>query len=419
MKKVWNIIKNFWRVLFLSVKCHSANQNSQRAVALTYYTLFAVVPVAALLFGIAKGFNLDDKLRTSLNNNFSNHGEVLEKIYGFADTTLARASGGIVAGIGIVVLLWTVLSLAGNIEKALNSAWGLACRRNILRRFSDYLTVMLLTPIVLVIVTSTDMVISRSLHYIAASDQGLDVMLMTGFSIAGKLFSVILTGVVFFLIYYLAPNTKVRFKPALMAAVVAAIFYTGLQDGFVLLQKTIFRYNRVYGGFAVLPLFLVWLQFAWQIVLYGAEISYVAQNLKTGLFDDSNSTPASMRLQRVQQLTIAKIIYGNLDINKGATSWQELEDRMGISAVEIDRGLDVLLDAGIISRVEEENGGSFLPALSPEKLTVAGCVARLASFGRNNVPPELRNESCRIENALEVFETVSDENAVNHPLCKL
>ena len=412
-------IKSFFRILLISAKCHVANHNRHRAVALTYYTLFAIVPVTALLFGIAKGFDLDEKLRTSLNTNFSQHGEILEKIQGFADTTLKQASGGIVAGIGVVALLWTVLSLAGNIEKALNAVWGLAARRNMLRRFSDYLTVTLLTPIVLVIVTSTDVLVKKGFQYFQSAYPGIDHVFMVIFTVLVTILPFVLTALIFFLIYYLAPNTRVRFKSALLAAVVAGVFYTLMQNGFVVLQKTIFRYNRIYGSFAVLPLFLIWIQWAWQIVLYGAEIGYVAQNLNTGLFDSENSTPASLRLQRIQQLAIARIIYKNLEEGKGSTAWQELEKRLHISAVEIDRGLDRLLEAGIIVRAADEDETRFVPALAPDKMSIVECLAILNNYGRNNVPEEMTIESAELEKVMNSCADECAKSEINRKLCDL
>ncbi len=419
MSKLFQLIRSFFRILILSGKCHAANHNRQRAVALTYYTLFAIVPVAALLFGIAKGFNLDDKLRVSLSSRFAQHEEIMENIYNFADTTLKQASGGVVAGVGVVALLWTVFSLAGNIENALNSAWGLSVRRNLLRRFSDYIAVMLVTPIVLVIVTSTDMLLHQSVqHWLSANPETGRALVMT-LGVLARVVPILLTCVVFFLIYLLVPNTKVHFWPALLAAVVAGIFYTLMQDGFVFLQRSIFRYNRIYGSFAVLPLFLIWVQWGWQIVLYGAEIGYVAQNLNSGLFDNENSTPASLRLQRIQQLAIAKIIYSNLQQGKGETQWDELETRLGISAIEIDRGLDQLLEAGIISRTANDEDSSFLPAKSPERFTVADCLATLDGCGRDQVPGELNKESEKIEDVLTAFADSNLSAALNRPLFEL
>ena len=130
-------ISRLGRVFLISILRYGKDRNSDRAVTLTYYTLFAIVPVAAMLFGVAKGFDLEIKLREVLTQKFSQHEDLLQWIYQFADTTLKQASGGIVAGIGIIALLWTVTWLAASIEGAFNAVWELPARRNILRKVSD------------------------------------------------------------------------------------------------------------------------------------------------------------------------------------------------------------------------------------------------------------------------------------------
>ena len=120
MKKILDFARDAGRIFLYSIRRYGADQHNQRAVALTYYTLFAIVPLAALIFGIAKGFSLENKLRLVLDERFSQHQELLKYVYHFADTTLKQASGGIVAGVGVIALIWTVVWLAGNIEKSFN-----------------------------------------------------------------------------------------------------------------------------------------------------------------------------------------------------------------------------------------------------------------------------------------------------------
>ena len=110
------------RILWFSAKRYASDNHSQRAVALTYYTVFAIVPMAALLFGIAKGFDLDERLRNELGRQLYQHKEILEWVYKFADTTLKQAQGGIVAGVGVIALIWTVLSLASNVVSTTSGA---------------------------------------------------------------------------------------------------------------------------------------------------------------------------------------------------------------------------------------------------------------------------------------------------------
>ena len=137
------ILRSCGRVIALSGKRYISDQLGHRAVVLTYYTLFSIVPLAALLFGIAKGFSLEEQLQSAIYSRFSNHRELLDWVYQFAETTLRQASGSIVAGVGVIALLFTVSLLITNIEKSFNAVWGLPPRKNLWRKYSDYISLVL------------------------------------------------------------------------------------------------------------------------------------------------------------------------------------------------------------------------------------------------------------------------------------
>jgi len=244
------------RTFYCSARRYGSDHQSQRAVALTYYTLFAVVPVMALVFGIAKGFSLEDKLQVFLEEKFANHQDVLNWIYQFADTTLKEAQGGVVAGVGVIALIWTVIWLASNIERAFNAVWNLPTRKNMFRRFSDYLAIILVTPIILVVMSSAGVFMRSMMGHILAGMPWLGGAGFILFSIMIKLFPLLLVILLFTLIYFLVPNTKVRFGSALLSGIVAGMLYQLLQDGFIYVQSALYRYNTIYGSFAALPLFL-------------------------------------------------------------------------------------------------------------------------------------------------------------------
>ncbi|MBR2373234.1 MAG: YihY/virulence factor BrkB family protein, partial [Lentisphaeria bacterium] len=317
---IFQQLSRFRKILWFSTKRYAADNHSQRAVALTYYTVFAIVPMAALLFGIAKGFDLDVKLRTELSQQLYQHKEILEWVCKFADTTLKQAQGGIVAGVGVIALIWTVLWLASNIERAFNDVWGLPSRKNIFRRFSDYLALILLTPLVMVVVGASGVALRSFLNKTAGMIPNLSVVL----SVAADLSPLVIAIVVFTLIYKFAPNTKVRFGSALLAGVIAGLLFQLVQDGFIFLQGNIFKYNRIYGTFAVLPLFLVWLQWSWQIALFGAEVGFVSQNIDSGVFDGSGNSLDTMRMRRANQLACAALIYRGFADGQGGVSINEI-----------------------------------------------------------------------------------------------
>ena len=365
------------RILWFSAKRYAADNHSQRAVALTYYTVFAIVPMAALLFGIAKGFSLDERLRAELSRQLYQHQEVLAWVCKFADTTLKQAQGGIVAGIGVIALIWTVLRLASNVEKAFNDVWGLPTRKNLLRRFSDYLALILLTPLALVIVGASGAALRTFFNKLAGAAPGLGSALPLLFTLAADFCPLLIAVAVFTLIYKCAPNTRVRFTSALFAGIIAGLLFQLLQDAFLFLQVNIFKYNRIYGTFAVLPLFLVWLQWSWQVALFGAEIGFVGQNIDTGIFDVKGNFRSGLRMRRVNQLACAALIYRHFDAGEGETSLNDLAKQLNLPIPMLESQIHELVECRIIRQIAGENCSAYAPGFPPESFTASDCLRGL------------------------------------------
>jgi membrane protein len=232
--------------------------------------------------------------------------------------------------------------------------------------------------------------------------------------IALKLAPTFIACCIFTFIYFAVPNTKVKLNSAIFAGVISGILYQLLQDGFILLQTYIFRYNNVYGSFAILPLFLILIQCSWQITLLGSEFSFVFQNVNTGLFDDHGEISLSYRRRRARQLTIAKIIYANFDAGFGAVSWTTLEQQLSISAVQLDSQLDELLDAGIICKTGDAGPmPDYLPALPPDKLTIQDAINLLECRGINDIPKEGFSKESTSLQILEEFAKITKNSSSN------
>jgi len=373
----------FSRLLWISATRYGADNNSLRAVALTFYTLFAVVPMLALAFGIAKGFSLQEKLQETLVEKLANQREVLAWIYRFADTTLREAQGGVIAGVGVVVLIFTVMWLANNIERSFNAIWDLPSRGNLFRRFSDYLSLILVTPFLIIILSSAGPVLRKLIgNGEKFGETGLQL-----FGAMTEFFPLLLVCVTFTLIYILAPNTKVRFLSALLGGVVAGILFQLLQDGFIILQTRIYRYNKIYGSFAILPLFLIWLKLSWQIALFGAEISFIHQHVGSGRFDRLSRTKLSLKLRREYQLLILGKIFHSFDLGGGAVGEERLFTELPLPQVLLLSMLDELVEAGVVYRLEsEDRDRSYLPALPADRSTICEALVRLDGTGLLNPP---------------------------------
>jgi len=383
--KIIGHLKNFFRIIGVSAKRYYKDQHDKRAVVLTYNTIFAIVPLAALFFGIAKGFSMAKHLEAVLADRFAGQQEVFQYISRFAEKTLEQTSGGIVAGVGVIALIWTVMLLILNIENAFNAIWNIPAKRNWWRRISDYLAILILTPILMVTVSAAGVMIRKKLFAAAENISILNTFSIEMLELAARVVPVMLIMAVFLLIYRFAPAIRVRWKSALVAAVTAGILYQLLQDGFLYLQGTIFRYNRVYGSFAIFPLFLVWLNWSWQIILFGGEITYVNQNIKSGIFDE-NLTDSQSRLSRQEhQLTILGKIFRHFESYNGAFPESDLFVQLHLPEVILRDELSELINLGLLCRVEKEDGTiGLMPVVPPSTFTVIEFLHRIYGQGESS-----------------------------------
>ena len=244
----------------------SIDNDSLRAAALTFYTLFAVVPILATAFGIAKGFGLENFINDQLEKTFPGQETIVQYLSQYAHNLLDKSSGGIIAGVGLLVLFYSVYSMLSHIEQALNNIWRVSSKRAINIRISHYLSLILIAPIILVVAGSLKLFIAKQL-------QSLNIIL----SWSSWLISLALLVLFFTWLYQGVPNTKVQTKVALYGGIHTGIAYTLLQSFLIESQMVMNSYGAIYGSLAVLPMFLLWVQFSWIIVLYGAELCYARQ----------------------------------------------------------------------------------------------------------------------------------------------
>lgn len=247
-----------------------------KASALTYYCLLSIVPLLAVLFGIAKGFGFEQALETELKTHFVEQPELLPKLIEFAHSWLQSVQGGIIAGFGTLVLLWSVLGLLGNIEKTLNVIWKVPYARAFSRRVSDYLAMIVICPIFLVTSASVTLFLNTQFAQTAHNNSIMAIVSPVALSLL-RLFPFFLSFFLFSFIYLLIPNTSVSIRGALIAGFIGGIAFQLWQWIYIKFQIGVASYGAIYGSFAALPLFLIWLQVSWLILLGGAEIAYAIQ----------------------------------------------------------------------------------------------------------------------------------------------
>ena len=248
---LYNIIKT----IYVTIKQFVDDRIAAKASALTYSTLLAIVPMLAILFAIARGFGFDKLMETQLFANFGGQTETTEAILTFVDSYLEHAKGGIFIGVGLAMLLWTVLNLINNIEVTFNHIWQVKKSRNMYRKITDYFSMFLLMPIL--IVFSSGVTLFMSTVFAKMEDY---ILLGSLSKFLIKLIPFAITWLMFTGLYVFMPNTNVRFKHALPAGILAGTIYQFFQFFYISGQIWVSKYNAIYGSFAALPLFLLWLQ---------------------------------------------------------------------------------------------------------------------------------------------------------------
>ncbi|WP_319522401.1 YihY/virulence factor BrkB family protein [uncultured Desulfosarcina sp.] len=407
----WLLIR-LVRTMVLSVRGFTRNQGALRASALTFFTLLSVVPVAAMAFGIAKGFGFERKLQQQLLEQFAAQQEVVQKIIGFAQNMLENTKGGMIAGIGIVVLIWSVIKVLSNIENSFNHIWNVRSRPFI-RKLSDYVTIMLICPVLVIMSSSVTVFITHQVTAMSGRFEMVEVA-GTAISVGLKLLPYALIWILFTLVYVIMPNTRVRFDGALLAGFIAGSAYQIVQGAYIYFQFLVAKYNAIYGSFAALPLFLLWLQISWTIVLVGAEISHAYQNADH-MDGSDGGRKMSVARTRLLALAICRQVVQLFHQGRPARTADQIADSLALAPALVDSLSDLLVQGNILVRVEAEANGdhALQPARDIGSLTVNDVVTALDDVGQDNGPLPRLPEMETLSSTLTKFRSVSEDSDAN------
>ena len=400
------------RIIILSVRGYMEDNCMFRASALTFFTLLSIVPVIAMMFAIAKGVGLEDILQQQIMNMFEGQQEAADKIVEFAKNTLDTAHSGMVAGFGVLFLLWMVIKVLGNIEKSFNHIWGIKKGRHIGRKFSDYLSIMLVCPIFMIIAQTFTVAgniepVLRKLPYIDSFWPIIEFAM--GFS---KYFMV---WFVFTFLFMFMPNTKVKFHSGLIAGIVSGTIFVIVQILYVKSQMGVSKYGAIYGSFATLPLFLVWLQINWFIVLFGAELSFAYQNVDTYEFEP-DCLKASHSLRKLGGLAILQMLVKNFCQGKAAIDAESISREIEMPVRLVRDILFELIEVGLVTEVRSEDKGRFVgyqPGIDVDKMTIKYVTNRIDKHGVDTMPMQHTPEMNKIEECLQKMSDLCEQSDCN------
>jgi len=408
------------RVLALAVRGYHEDSCKFRASALTFYSLLSIVPILAMLFGIAKGFGLEKRVEAQILESFKGQEEVAQRVVAFANSLLANAQGGVIAGVGVLLLFWSVMSVLGNIEHSFNEIWGVTKPRSVGRKLSDYFSLMLVCPILMAIAGSATVVLSSQAQLLLEKIPLLNsvgpVLLLPL-----KLLPYAALWVTFTFVFIFMPNTKVQWKAGLIAGVVSGTLFQVVQWAYINLQIGAAKYSAVYGSFAALPLFLIWLQMSWLILLFGAEIAFAVQNAQTYEFEPE-CLAISHAHKRLLSLLIAHRIIQRFCAGEPAWDAPAISRALEIPIRLVRQILHELVEAGILSEIrkrEEDKEVLYQPARDVETLTIKRVVDALENQGDGHVPVVACAELQRLTDALAAFGQTIDQAPANVPLKRI
>jgi len=223
------------RIFLLTVRGFDEDKCLTRASSLTFYTLLSIVPVMAMLFGVAKGFGIEKLLKDELTKlviKLPEQKEVLTKVMEYAESLLETTRGGVVGGIGLALLFWSVIKVLSNIEASLNDIWEIKEARSWGRKFSDYLAVMLISPMLILVSSSATVFITSQITQLTEKIMLLG-MLSPFIFLSFKLIPYVLVWILFTIIYVLMPNTRVNLKAGLVAGIIAGTIFQVVQWGYI------------------------------------------------------------------------------------------------------------------------------------------------------------------------------------------
>ena len=398
-----SVFVKFLRVLLLSIRGYDEDKCQLRASALTFYSLISIVPVAAMAFGIAQGFGFEKVLEEQLRSKLAGHEEILTNLIQISHSLLANTRGGLIAGVGFIILLWSVIKVFRQIEYSFNDIWGIKQKRTIGRMFGNYLSLMLVCPVIFILSSGVNVFIYTQVNLIVEKFTILgSFSSLIFFSL--KLLPYTLMWSLFTFLYIFMPNTKVRFSSGLVAGIITGTAFQIVQGAYITLQIEFVKYNAIYGSFAALPLFLAWLQLSWLIVLCGAEMSFAYQNVDTYEFEP-DILQASHRLRTLLSLLVAGRLIKNFMRGEKSMTAGEISNQLELPIRFVNEIISDLVKSNIVSTVEIEGGNErgYQPAIDVSALSIQYVIDAIEKQGVNTLPFTDSPEFASLSASLEAF----------------
>ncbi len=374
------------RKLVFAIKFFTTKRIIDFASALTYSTILSIVPICAVVFSIARGFGYTIYIEEWFRRLLSAQPQVAELIINFVNSYLEHTKSGVILGIGLVFMLYTVVMLTRNVELTFNDIWHVEDRKNSVRTFTDYLATFFIIPFVIIIMSGVTLLINT-----VASTSPWNQVLAPATQFLIDFIPVLLMWLMFVALYVFMPNTKVKVVNTLFPALLATLAMQALQWFYFNAQMFISNYNAIYGSFAALPLFMLWVQFSWTICLFGAELCYTNQKLEEFAFADGASM-LSHRYKLLLSLVLMSKVCKRFAVGQTALTADDLQKQTNLPLSVVRDLLNMLTRANLLAETSRQKSSEsyFQPAMSLDLITVGHVVDVLEAQGSRQFDIDLK-----------------------------
>ena len=370
---------NLMKIIIQTVKCFIKDRVWIRAAALSYTTLFSIIPIMALVFSIAKGFGFSNLLERFLRSSMVESGSI-DTVIGFIDNYRMWTQGGsgVFIGVGIIMLLWAIINLADGIESNMNAIWEIKKPRSYFRKLTDYMAIFIVFPIVIILYATVSIFMTTFYQNLASHE-----FISSFLHICIKLAPYVLSGLIMTALFLFIPNTKVKFKNAFIPGMITGIIFQAFLYIYIQIQMSVSSYNAIYGSFAIIPMFMLWADISWSIILFGVEMSYVSQNIELYNFGQETDS-ISRRYHDFLCVVVMSLICKRFEQGELPYTASELSDAGEIPIRLTNRLLDELETVGLIYGISNDAKSDtehYLPAMAISQLSVGRLLSTLESHG--------------------------------------
>ena len=367
------------RTIVLVARGVTSKNLNDKAKALTYSLIFAIVPILAMIVAIAQGFGVADIIENQLNKSFLGETNLVPTIMEMVQRYLDTAQGGVFIGIGILILLWAIYSFFQSVETAFNKIWNVHKSRSILRQVTTYVTIVVLIPVIVVCSAGITIFLNTTIE----STMHVEALHHFFHTSGVKFLQFAMCWLLFTVMYVGIPNTKVRFLSALIPGVIMGTLFQLLQMLSVYLIAMLSRTSIVYGAFATIPILMTWLQYTSLLILIGAEMSYAIQNNEEFEYEQDLNR-MSRRYKDFIMLYLLSVIVKRFEADEAPLTAHELAIRDHLPIRLVNQLVGRMVETGILREVfieDEEEEKHYQPALDTHKISVGMVIGRIETQG--------------------------------------